>query len=161
MTIDRDRIYREVLAAVISSKLKSSDLMGLADLLSRDRGFVTGLAQAIRDVSQRFESQQELVWDSGDEAELGFSVTANGLADLAYRVVQRRRMSKEKLVATFRAIAPEFKWSQISRDISVRDFIANFFERASTVQSQSFLSVLGMDVSHDPYLGGISNRPRK
>jgi len=156
---NKERIFRELVASIVSSRLKASDLRELAELLTSDGSFSRDVARTIYDISYRISPQEQLAFS--DHAESGVVSSDGGLTDLTYSIVQRRRMSKERLITIFRKIAPEVRWSSHLRDTSVREMIASFFKKATTVQAQEFLNELGMEVEEDPYLGGISSRSRK
>lgn len=159
--ITRERIFREALAAILGSKLRSSDLRVLAELFEMDGRFARDLAKAIWDVSSHLKevSQEELVF-----SEPVTSLTSDdigGIADLAYKVVQRRRISRAKLLSLFKGLSPSVKWPNVSSEAPVKQLIERFFEKASTAEAQKFLEAIGMEISQDPYLGGITDRPRK
>lgn len=156
---DRERIFRELVSSIVGSRLKASELRELAELLQSDMSFSRDVARTIYEVSLRISPQDQLGFS--DFAESVEPSSDGGLTDLAYSVVQRRRLSKDKLVSMFRDIAPDMRWSSLVRDMTVRDMISAFLSKSSTSQSQQFLSALGMSVGEDPYLGGISSRGRR
>lgn len=149
-----DRIYREVVASLLSSKLKPAELKRLADLLSRDVKFVSRVASAIRGLSSTLDDQEELF----SAEQLQETSSFGPLVDHAYAAAKRRRLSKGEMLAKFRTVAPEIRWTSILRDMPLRDMFSAFFERASTEQTYLLLGELGMDVPQDPYLGFISSR---
>ena len=159
MNPKREKIFREAVAALIGSKLRSTELRLFAEWLKFDDTFARDFGRVLHDVSYGLEPQEEIPWpeEMGQSEEKSFG----GLLDLAYRVTQRRRLSKDKLISIFRSVAPGIRWSASSRDSSVRELIATFLERSSTSETQEFLNALGLVVGDDPYLAGVSSRSRK
>lgn len=156
---NREKIFREVLSAIIGSRLKSSELKMLADLLNSDGSFSYELGRMLYDVSKSMDPQLDMPWSQEPDST---NKSANsGLVDLAYNVVQRRRLPKSKLISLFHLAAPRSGSYSQNEDLPARELIRIFLERATTAQAQRFLQSLGMDVAQDPYLGGISKRSGK
>lgn len=152
------RIFREVLSALIGSKLTSHELRELADLLASNRSFAYELGRTVYELSKKIEPQSSIPWPEEVEAEEERG--DEGLVDLAYTVVQRRRMPKRSLISLIRSVSPRLS-NSLNDDMPARQLLSVFFAGASTSQAQTFLRELGMDVAEDPYLGGIANRSRK
>lgn len=154
----RERIFREVLAAIIGSNLKSADLRHLANILGNDSSFTNDLARMIFEISTSKEVSRypEIENNFQDQA----NSSGNGLVDLSYKVVQRKRLSKTQLVNIFNEIASRIVSPSLVDRHSSRELLEIFFERASTLQTRDLLKRLGMDVGNDPYLGGISRRSK-
>jgi len=156
MEKSREKIFRQVLASIIGSSLSPSELRVLSDLLASDRSFSYELGALLHDMSRALAPQRNLRFS--DEPETASMSNDNGLIELTYSIVKRRKTSRSKLVEIFRSIAPNFVLSKVDQSLPVRDLIATFFEKSTTHQAHEFLQELGVDVTRDEYLGGIGRR---
>jgi hypothetical protein len=156
---NRDRIFREVIAAIVGSKLRSSELRTFSELLMNDPSFVADLSRLTYEISYGLSKQTEMAWT--DEIEISNSSSDGGLTELAYSLIQRRRLSKDRLLMMLRNIAPEISWTTSLKERPMREIVSRFLENSSTSETQQFLNALGMEIEEDPYLGGISSRKKK
>lgn len=154
-----DRLVRLVLAALVGSGLKDSELKAVAESFSNDKRFSLKLASLLLAVSSQLEPEQkEMEIGVADAADSGRS--EGGLVGLIYDAVQRKRYSKSKLMSAFREAAPSIRWEGLKSDSSVQTMVYEFVRVASTDQTRKLLEILGMETSVDPYFGGISSRRR-
>lgn len=163
MDKSEDRLVRQVLAALVGSGLKAGELKAVSDAIRRDSVFSSRLASLLASVSAGLQPDQvqiDLAVDAADRADFapGSSPADNGLSGLIYEEVQRRRLSKQRVMAAFSAVAPGIKWQAALSDLTVGEMIREFVRIASTRQTRALLEMLGMETSSDPYMGGISAR---
>ncbi|MCC4608651.1 hypothetical protein LL967_12305 [Xanthomonas campestris pv. zinniae] len=151
-----ERIIREVLAALISSKLSTADLRLLAELLMEDRSFSRDLADMLRELSFKIGSQERFEWAEPSDSKQSYG----GLTDLAYSIIQRKRYSKEKLFGVLEKIGGGDISRVLSRSTPMREIINYFLETAPSAQLDEFMNYLGVEVGHDAYLGGIGRREK-
>ncbi|UKE50525.1 hypothetical protein KCU57_17955 [Xanthomonas translucens] len=148
-------VLRGALAALIGSKMSAADLRLLVKSLEDDAGFRRALARGLYETLSALDVQPSFEWDTSDE--LTPSEGEDGLVSLVSQIVQRKRMSKRDLVSligrSYAKIYPELEDGDTARVI-----LRKFFSAAPTSARQRVLKELGVEVSVDPYLGGISNR---
>lgn len=148
-----EMLIRGVLAALIGSKLTVAELRLLGDLLEHDRGFRRELSSLLTELSFGLGPQVGFDWQEPVQSEPN-DAKYSGLTDLAYNVVQRRRISKAKLLSLFSASGISAK-EVGGGDMSVREMVHRFLELASPKQLNEFMDYLGLDVEQDAYLGVI------
>lgn len=154
MSKNIEKLTRDVLAALIGSKLTVAEIRLLAESLERDRNFRHELSNLLMEISMRLGTQSELNWQESAESEAD-SPKYGGLTDLAYSVVQRKRISKAKLLSLFSMMGVDARMIDVSSDVPIREIVYRFLEFASPKQLEEFMSYLGLDVQQDAYLGII------
>lgn len=154
MNKTKERLMRDLLAALVGSKISMSDLRGFAQLIGDDRTFCRDLSNLIFEVSFKIGDQSDLPLDQPvyNEEKAG---SFGGLTDLAHSVVQRRRFSKGKLLEIFSRFGMNRRRLGVREQASVKELVHAFLENASPDQMQDFMNFLGLDVSQDAYLGVI------
>lgn len=154
---NKSRIFREVLAALIGSKLSSRELRELSDLLASDHSFAYELGRSVYDLSKAIDPQATLFTPEEVDVVAG---SDEGLVSLVYNVIQRKRLAKRELINLMRSTSSRAAGS-LTTEMSSRELLDTFFDRASTAHVRELLSYLGMNISEDPYLGGIANRSKR
>ena len=149
-----DVVLREVLAALIGSRLTVADMKMFAQLLDNDRYFRQELVNILFEVAGRLGSQASFDLRGVNEDDSSYG----GLTDLAYSIVQRKRMSKSKLIDLFSRFGFNPKLAGVTKDTSVKDMIEIYLNNSSSKQVEGFLDLLGLDVEQDAYLGVIGRQ---
>lgn len=159
MAKNAEKLMREVLAALIGSKLAIPDLRSLAEELRSDRRFVYELAEMLMELSFKLGSQSNFEFHESELVEPE-TQAYGGLTDLAYSVVQRKRLSKAKLLDIFSMYGLKSSNLGISRDMPTKEMVHLFLENAGPKGVQGFMSYLGLDIGQDAYLGVIGGSRR-
>jgi len=151
MRKNSEKILREVLASIVSSKLTVNEMREFAHLLLDDSFFSRQLSMLVEDLSYKLRSQENFDWQEPASSETAYG----GLTDLAYSIVQRKRLSKARLLDAFSGAGVSIRNSGLSADMSVRDLIDSFLNKASSSQADRFMQYLGVEMGNDAYLSGI------
>jgi hypothetical protein len=111
----------------------------------------------VEDLSYKLGSQEKFEWHEP----VSSGESYGGLTDLAYSIVQRKRLSKAKLLEVFFGVGAGNRNSGLSTEMSVRELIDSFLSKASPSQADRFMQYLGLEMSQDAYLSGIDPAHRR
>ena len=144
----RERAIRIILASLLESDLSTRELKELADSLSQ-HSLSWDLSDLLRDTLShltKFEEANKL------------PDRLNELEDLAYSIVQRRRLSKKVILNHMKNAASTPVDQMIQPKLSVRDMLHEFFLSAPLNEIDKFLELLQGSKKTDAYLKCIIQR---
>lgn len=140
------RIARTIVGALLQSSITAQDLKKVVlDRELRDQIFAQlELAIELFDGYRSYETKERLQ-------------PQEGLIELAYTEIQRKRISKFALNDMIRSIAGGRSF-QFNKSATIREILGTFFENASSSDSRRLLEALSSGESIDAYLEGILSR---
>jgi hypothetical protein len=133
------------MGAILQSNLSDRDLVFLSNELRRGQ-LPDELAYMIEQVANHFYDRS-------------ISSDSNSNVKLAENVIKQKRMPKQAILSIINSIDDESDMF-LSKNLTVRDILANFFERASPKKADQLLEILHSSGASDPYLKGISETRR-
>jgi len=140
---------RAILSSLLSSNLSIRELHEIVDALD-DFDFVADLRVAL---------DQTIVSLDGPIREASRPVRGGTVdIDNAYNAIERRRMSRSRLLELIEKTAPRHLGSLSDPNLSRRDVIVKLHMLASSPEWQDFLRVLSPPETPDPYIEGIISR---
>jgi hypothetical protein len=144
----RERAARIVLASLLGSDLTIRELKELADGLS-EHSFSWELSDLLRDTLRHLTDFEEVSKsrDHPDELE-----------ELAYTIVQRRRLPKRMIIEYMRDAASIPTKQMIEPNLPIREMLRAFFRTASLSDIDKFMDMIQGNKRTDAYLKGIIRR---
>ncbi|MFC3814139.1 hypothetical protein [Lysobacter sp. GCM10012299] len=156
MNSSNERLYRAIYAAIVGSRLSSRDLRKFVELLSSNSDFVhllqKGLWEFADSLDYSFQKQARLDFDSPEV------VSGSALIEMAVNKVQSDRISKSNLFGILSAVSRRASKGLDPSKQTVRQLVESFLGRASPEEAVAMLSLLGVEITQDPYLGGIDRK---
>jgi hypothetical protein len=144
----RRRAIRNFIASMLVSNLSKDDIVDIAEALLYG-SFGKELGDALRQATK-------LLPNSSTERGAEVNDTRSSLANVAYEIIQRRKMSKKSVIDAIEASGAKLMKSRSARG-TIKEILDLFSEVATPQQSSKFIRLIG-EAAQDPYLKGIVGR---
>jgi|CXWL01.1.fsa_nt_gi hypothetical protein len=153
MTERRERLLRELLAAIIGSKISYLSLRELADLLGSDEEFRRALQTELTAISRRGDARTPSYPEKFEPPNVPKAF--DSLEESILKVVQLHGITKPELVRAIQLVlgTPE---SQVPARNTIRSIISAFCSVASPSQVSGLLQKFGVVIQQDAFLKGIT-----
>ena len=157
MEHENDRLLRLVVGALLSSTMKDIEIVEVSRLLANNSKFSARLGVMLRSVVKAGpDFGQPLDYLSNSRS--SDHAPATGVEALFLETIARRRYSRERVSSIFRTVSGGRKRIEASKSATMRELVSRFVEAASEDEIFMALKKLGVEVSKDPFLGGIGSR---
>jgi len=152
----RGRVLRIISAAILGNAKTEKELNSIILSLVNDWQLGPDLSKLL----------QRIVASTNESAPLKhyeINQQPDALLQVVYDAIQRRRISKQRLIKLFFENSISNHLPVDFEKKSVRDLIRQFLRQSNPKETARFLSSIGIGVSEDPYLRGIvdPNRLKK
>ncbi len=147
----RDKALRVIISSLLISDLTANDLRMMSRSIMKDPSFLWDLATLLEQMVDKFNLHKN-EYDSESNFE------TNELVSRALDAIQRRRLSKQKILKLMDRISPESVVPAETIGIPIKKLITTYFGMNSPSRISDFVNALEGSDSEDPYLRGILNR---
>jgi hypothetical protein len=156
----RKRTSELIVSAIISGGFTSNEIEEITTAFEQGDYSFRNLGSLIRDIARRLE------FDQVHERQFPkYNVEPSNLtlADIAYAVVRRRRLSRDEVLKLVQRVDPHIYSLLRRREGSVINLLVTFFDLASRSTAEGLLNLLdaaNLESSSlkDPYLEAITKR---
>jgi hypothetical protein len=151
----RKRLTNAFVSSMLGLQLSKFELEEICRAFEMCDPAVSELGRVLRDVAARLGDQQASR-KIADSHPTQASTMRN--VDIAYEVVRRRRLSRERILNLIRRVAPKTALP-VKHHTSTYDLLAEFFSLAPPYLAQEFLEMLNgsrPSTSGDHYLDAIT-----
>jgi hypothetical protein len=143
------RAIRKIVASLLDSDLTLRELRSVAENFSGGSSFAWELGRFLHETC---------IYLTDLEGRKGGEFDSANLEETAYDIIQRRRMSKRHVADLIAASMRDSPDSWLNSSLTVREMLAQFFDKVSESEAELFLDLLRGGQEADQYLTGIVQR---
>jgi hypothetical protein len=160
----RERLYRTMLGAILSSDLNVGDLRKVAKEMKGNPKVWYDFGQILEALSDNFSaspinSRGNVVKSKYvDEFDSERIESQSALVDEMYDFLKRKKITRNEVLSVIEKINPNLI-SDLPLNAPVREIIRNFSVHSSRDQLVNFKNYFGSKYVEDDYLSGMRRRP--